>query len=46
MEHLRFKGIHVAAHSNLEGGATQQGRLILAIHASITNCRGPASVLR
>ena len=45
MEHLRFMGVHDAAHANLEGGASQQGHLILAVHASITNCRVPMSVL-
>ena len=35
----------IAAHANLEGGASQQGHLILAIHASITNCRVLVSVL-
>ena len=44
-EHLRFMGVHDAAHANLEGGASQQGHLILAVHASITNCRVPVSVL-
>ena len=39
VEHLRFMGVHDAAHANLEGGASQQGHLILAVHASITNCR-------
>ena len=33
MEHLRFMGVHDAAHANLEGGASQQGHLILAVHA-------------
>ena len=45
VEHLRFMGIHAAAHANLEGGSSQQGHLILAVHASITNCRVPVSVL-
>ena len=45
MEHLRFMVVHDAAHANLEGGASQQGHLILAVHASITNCRVPVSVL-
>ena len=45
MEHLRFMGVHDAAHANLEGGASQQGHLILAVRASITNCRVPVSVL-
>ena len=45
MEHLRFMGVHDAAHANLEGGASQQGDLILAVHASVTNCRVPVSVL-
>ena len=45
MEHLRFMGVHDAAHANLEGGASQQGHLILAVPASITNCRVPVSVL-
>ena len=44
-EHLRFMGVHDAAHANLEGGASQQGHLILVVHASITNCRVPVSVL-
>ena len=46
VEHLRFMGVHDAAHANLEGGASQQGHLILAVHASITNCRVPVTVLR
>ena len=45
VEHFRFMGVHDAAHANLEGGASQQGHLILAVHASITNCRVPVSVL-
>ena len=45
VEHLRFMGIHDAAHANLEGGASQQGHLFLAVHASITNCRVLVSVL-
>ena len=45
MEHLRFMGVHDAAHANLEGGVSQQGHLILAVHASIKNCRVPVSVL-
>ena len=45
VEHLRFMGVHDAAHANIEGGASQQGHLILAVHASITNCRVPVSVL-
>ena len=28
VEHLRFMGVHDAAHANLEGGASQQGHLI------------------
>ena len=44
VEHLRFMGVHDAAHANLEAGASQQG-LILAVHASITNCRVPVSAL-
>ena len=39
VEHLRFMGVHDAAHADLEGGSSQQGHLILAVHASITNCR-------
>ena len=38
-------GVHDAAHANLEGGASQHGHLILAVHASITNCRVLVSVL-
>ena len=38
VEHLRFMGVHDAAHANL-------GHLILAVHASITDCRVPVSVL-
>ena len=45
VEHLRFIGVHDAAHANLKGGASQQGHLILAVHSSITNCRVPVSVL-
>ena len=45
VEHFRFMGVHDAAHANLEGGASQQGHLILAVHASISNCRVPVSVL-
>ena len=45
VEHLRFMGVHDAAHANLEGSSSQQGHLILAVHASITNCRVPVSVL-
>ena len=45
VEHLRFMGVHDAAHAKLEGGASQQGHLILAVHASITKCRVPVSVL-
>ena len=45
VERLRLMGVHDAAHGNLEAGASQQGHLILAVHASITNCRVPVSVL-
>ena len=45
VEHLRFMGVHDAAHANLEVGASQQGHLIRAVHANITNCRVPVSVL-
>ena len=45
VDHLRFMGVHDAPHANLEGCASQQGHLILAVHASITNCRVPVSVL-
>ena len=45
VEHLRFMGVHDAARANLAGGASQQGHLILAVHASITNCRVNVSVL-
>ena len=45
VEHLRFMGVHDAARANLEAGASQQGNLILAVHASITDCRVPVSVL-
>ena len=44
VEHRRFMGVHDAAHANLEGGASQQGHLILAVHASIT-CRVLVPVL-
>ena len=43
-ELLRFMGVHDAAHKNLEAGVSQQGHLILALHASITICRVPVSV--
>ena len=45
VEHLRFMGVHDAAHANLEGGSSQKDHLILAVHASITNCRVLVSVL-
>ena len=45
VEHLRFMGVHDAARANLEGGASQQGHHIFAVHASITNCRVPVSIL-
>ena len=45
VEHLRFMGVDDAAHANLEVGESQQGHLILAVHASITNCRVLVSVL-
>ena len=45
VEHLRFMGVHDAARANLEAGASQQGHLIFAVHASITDCRVPVSVL-
>ena len=45
VEHLRFMGVHDAPHANLEGSASQQGHLIFAVHASITNCRVRVSVL-
>ena len=45
VEHLRFMSVHDASHANLEGGASQQGHLILAVCASITNCRVRVSVL-
>ena len=45
IEHLRFMGVHDAAHANLEAGGSQQGHLIFAVHASITDCRVPVSVL-
>ena len=45
VEHLRVMGVHDAAHANLEDGASQQGHLIFAVHASITNCRALVSVL-
>ena len=45
VEQLRFMGVHDAARANLEAGASQQGHLILAVHASITDCRVLVSVL-
>ena len=45
VEHLHFMGVHGAAHANLEAGVSQQGHLILAVHASVTNCRVFVSVL-
>ena len=29
-------GVHDAAHANVEGGASQQARLILAVHILVT----------
>ena len=45
VEHLRFMGVDDAVDANLEGGASQQGHLILAEHASVTNCLVLVSVL-
>ena len=45
VEHLRFMGVHDAAHANFEAGASQQGHPTLAVHASITDSRVPVSVL-
>ena len=45
VEHLRLMCVHDAAHANLEGGASQQSNLVLAVRASITNCRVLMSVL-
>ena len=44
VEHLRFMGVRAAVRANFEGGASQQGHLILKVHASITHCRVPVSV--
>ena len=38
-------GVHDSAHANLEAGVSQQGHLILAVQAIITDCRVPVSVL-
>ena len=35
VEHLRFMGVHDAAHANLEGGASQQGHLILSQYMQV-----------
>ena len=45
VKHLCFMGVHHAAHANLEGGSSQQGHLVIAVHAGITNCRVFVSVL-
>ena len=46
VEHLRFIVIHDAAHANLEAGASQQGHLILAVHATVLQIVAvPVSVL-
>ena len=45
VEHRPFMGVHDAAHANIEGGASYQGHLILPVHASITICRVPVSVM-
>ena len=37
--------VHDTVHVNLEGGASQQGHLILAVHASNTNFRVPVSLV-
>ena len=38
MEHLRFMGVHDAAHANLEGGASQQGCAELAEQEDQEGC--------
>ena len=34
--HLGFMGVHDAAHANVEGGASQQAHVILAVHKNVT----------
>ena len=45
VQHMRFMGVHDAAHANIEGGGSQQGHIILAVHANVTKHRVPVSVL-
>ena len=36
LNHLVFMGVHDAAHANVEGGASQQVHVILAVHKNVT----------
>ena len=37
IDHLRFMGVHDAAHATVEGGASQQAQVILAVHFYVTD---------
>ena len=39
--HLRFMGVHDAAHANVEGGTSQQAHVILAVHKNVTEHKVP-----
>ena len=43
--HLRFMGVHDAAHANVQGGASQQAHVILAVHKHVTEQCVPISIL-
>ena len=43
--HMRFMGVHDAAHANFEGGASQQAHVILAVHKNLTAQKVPISIL-
>ena len=46
IHHLRFMGVHDAAHPNVEGWASQQAHVILAVHKRVTEYKKvPLSIL-
>ena len=46
INHLRFMEVHDAAHAtNVEGGASQEAHVILAVHKCVTEHKVPVSIL-
>ena len=36
INHSKFMAVHYAAHANVEGGASQQAHVIMAVHENVT----------